>query len=230
MSHVVAASPISKIFLPDWSRKCAENPALIEDIDVAFKIIIPTSTGALGPFHYGIPVDLRELPTLKKFGDDKRHENIMEWLANSSSEHAANHETDVYGIVQADLGIDIQAFLSEKFAIETRIKKTTDQAKIADLKAQIVKIETTLAQATEGTQDKARELADTKVMRVVRNAWARIQREWQMLDESKQQRLAPSHTEICIMHVLRKEIGAQKESRSKIMESMQGLMEEQRSF
>lgn len=230
MSHLVAASPISKIFLPDWSKKCAENPALIEDVDIQFKVVIPTSTGSLGPFHYGVPVDLRDLPTLKRFGKEERHENIIEWLASTASEHAANHETDVYGIVRADLGIDIQAFLSEKFAIETRIKKTTNADQIAMMKAKIKEIEDTLGEATEGTQDKAREQADLKVMRVVRNAWARIQREWQMLDESKQQRLAPSYTEICIMHVLRKEIGAQKESRDKIMSSMQGLMEESRSY
>ncbi len=231
MSTVILASPIVKIFQPKWAKLCVEKPELIFDTETDFTVMIPTSTGAIGPFHFMQPVDLNDLPALRKFRKEEsgtpRADIIMNWLCSDSSAESYNHETDQYGIVKAHgSGADLTHLVMQKHALERKIKERTakgDNEAVQVALSRIQDIEEAIDKASNDTSRLAIELANKRVLRHVNGVWDRIKREWMRLKENKQEKLTPSFTELCVMHVLKGQIEAENKLREKIDQQVNEL-------
>lgn len=231
---VVLASPIVKIFNPKWAKICAEKPDLIMDPETSFQVMIPTSTGGIGPFTFMEPVDINDLPALRKWRKEEsgtpRADIIMNWLCSVASAEAHHHETDQYGIVKAHhAGADITHLVMQKHMLERKIKEQTakkeggNKETIQIALSRIQDIDESLEKAATDTTQLAVELANKRVMRHVNAVWDRIKREWVRLRENKQEKLTPSFTEICIMHVLKSQIQQENALREKMEQQVNEL-------
>ena len=96
MALFIAASPLVKIFLPEWHDRLMDDPALINDFDTEFEFFVNTGT-------QNIRVQFNK-PQQVTGRDQNQNQSIFNWLTGANS---IQHESDIYGIVEFDPKVDL---------------------------------------------------------------------------------------------------------------------------
>lgn len=190
--YLIQASPLSKLFTAEWSKKCLRDPALLVDPEATFEIRIPRASGGIvlqhnAPLHCSTllpPQNTREVI----------HDEItplVHWLCGG--EDGAGEETDIYGVVAIEVNIDLTAELI------TMINKGFKAKQMQDRYDQ-------MSRSIQSQIGVTREKADNRVKRALKATYNNLVAEWQRIKEKGGGVYAPSVSEALAAHILASEI------------------------
>ncbi len=238
MKYVISASPLVKIYLPEWAERLTEDPDLIFDKETPFQFSINTGTsgfvldfnkpmlvhrkrpGSSYQADDGRSAKIIQLPNSSIVSEGKEIEAIYGWLIGDSGQSYL--ETDIYGCVPFDPGIDmveridhmaaLEALLSGDMATATRAKRDLDQVqadtakRMADARARVVKD------------------SEARIRRAMKTVHNNLIRQWQINAESNMGKYPPSISEALGAHALSAEIAAKKEKGKALYGKIDGMM------
>lgn len=235
MSFVIQASPLTKIFLHrDWTDRCIDNPELIhKSTPGLFKVTIPRSMGAIVIDHL-TPVAHQDLvprqPNRKVEHDETR--DVVPWLTGGEGGTRFS-ETDIYGVVQVDLGMNYTQLLSQLLMLEAsadipHIGENPDQT--AARKAQAVdrtrKVQEAAKAKIQEALAAARERANERVMRAARTTFSFLHRQFQRNIEQGMGRYEPTGQEALCAFILRDQITKARQKKRSMMDEVSGVMKD----
>ncbi len=192
MSYLVQASPLTKIFLPEWHDQCLANPELLTQIS-PFKVKIPRAVGSI-EFTHNIPVVASSLiaKTKERVVSEDEIAPLVAWLTNENSP-----ETDIYGVVE----IPIEANVAD--AIMSLIYDHDGQEKQKKLFSELKK---NMAKNIEA----ARAKADARVIRQCNKMYNVIIATMQTMKKDGKGVYSPSYAEALALDVLKDQIAARR--------------------
>jgi hypothetical protein len=190
--YLIQASPLTKLFTPEWGRKCLKDPALLTAPEATFEIRIPRAVGGVvlqhnTPIHCSTllpPQNTREV-TLDEITP------LVHWLCGG--EDGAGEETDIYGVVAIEVNIDMTAELITMLNKGFSAKKMQERYE-------------TMAKSIQSQISVTREKADARVKRALKNTYNNLVAEWQRIKEKGGGVYAPSVSEALAAHILANEI------------------------
>ena len=190
--YLIQASPLSKLFTPEWGKKCLKNPEFLTDPAATFEIRIPRATGGVvlnhnSPVHCSTllpPQNTREV-TLDEITP------LVHWLCGG--EDGAGEETDIYGVVAIEVNIDMTVELV------TMLNKGFSAKKMQERYGN-------MAKSIQSQISVTREKADARVKRALKNTYNNLIAEWQRIKEKGGGVYAPSVSEALAAHILAAEI------------------------
>jgi hypothetical protein len=206
--YIVQASPFSKIFMPEWSEQCLNDPELIGKSEKGlFEVRIPRSFGGLVlkhlvPVHAGTLLgrnqydgDGRNLGPTRKVEDDEITP-LVEWLTADKSE-----ETHIYGCVKIDIGRNFEEAMQELVSISMDAAVGSESATKKQQEIS-VKIQKELGEQLA----KARQSADARVKRALSVTHANLLRSWEALRADGKGTYMPSIHEALGQLIIKTEI------------------------
>ncbi len=204
-SYVIQASPLTRIFLPEWHDRCLAEPKLLMSPE-PFLIRVPRATGSIELWH-NKPTLASSLLIRTKEREVTEDEvsPLVLWLTGEQ-----NSETDIYGIVdvpiQDNVADAIMAILyegdskkSEKLIIETR----------KNMAKGIVT---------------ARERADFRVMRQCGKMYNVVKSTVEQMKKDGKGIYSPSYAEALALEVMRDTIAQRRKPDERAAEMMRGAM------
>lgn len=188
MTYIVQASPLTKIFLPEWHDKCLSNPELIVKVE-PFRVVVPRPCGSIELTH-NVPVIASSL--IAKVKERKVTEDeispLVEWLTNEQ-----NAETDIYGIVAIPIETNVADAI---MALVYDIDGSDKQKKLmSELKKNMIK-----------NINSARERADARVIRQCEKVYNMIKATVSTLKQSGKGVYSPSYSEALALDILKDQI------------------------
>lgn len=230
--YVIAASPITKVFLPEWHARCIENPELMFDETERFLVRVKRSVGAIN-LDYGVP-------TLVNAGAQSATRTLFNWLTGGE-DGARNQETDMYGITVFDPNINVLAEVSsivdmEMFSADMAdYQKAPDEtedafnARVAKARKKIeekqAKMQREVIARFAAAKKKAREIADDRVKRMIRMNWNYLVQQWQHNEEAGGKKHPPTDSEYLGSLVIQEELAASSSKMAKKSEQMHKLFQ-----
>lgn len=216
-TYIVQASPLTKIFLPEWRDRCLENPELIADTK-PFEINIPRPCGDIQLTHM-VPViattliprsmlDAQSGKSTRLKIEENVADPLIAWLTEEN-----NSETDPWGVV----AIPIETNVAD--AVMTLIHEK-DGAKAG--KKLISEIHAKLQSDIIG----ARERADARVRRHCQKTYNTILETANELRKSGKGQYAPSVTEALALEILRDQIAVRRKADSRTQQIFERAMTE----
>jgi len=206
MTYVVQASPLTKIFLPQWQEVCLKDPEKIL-ANVPFDVVIPRPCGSITLTH-GVPVVASEL--IKRSKERKIEEDetapLVAWLTDER-----NAETDIYGIV----AVPIEGNVAE--AIMTLVSSGSNEGQVKDLMAKVKK-------EMAASIVSARERADARVMRQCHKMYSVVRETVRAMKADNKGVYSPSYSEALAMDILRDQIKVSRAPDDKAQSIFQGAM------
>lgn len=201
MSYVIQASPLTKMFLPEWHDRCLKNPEILKDT-APFKVRIPRAVGSIELTH-GVPTLASSLvihTRQRKIVEDEVSP-LIRWLTDEN-----DPETDIYGVVAVNIETDMAD------AVMALVYKG-DKTKTASL---IDEIQHNLANSIRS----ARERADARVLRQCGTMYNFVRATVNEMQKNNKGVYSPSYTEALALDVLKdtiKQRRAPDERAAKIM-------------
>lgn len=213
MAYVIQASPISKVFCPDWHRKCLDNPALVLDDRQAFTVTIPRSAGAI-VLEHNKPVHSSQLIPItgRREIDTDEVRNLLPWLTGGADN--VETDTDIYGVVLLNLDEDMTAGVSELINIQALALDDKDQQE-RYMQQQQEKLRSMIAKMKEAVLA-AKERANERVKRAMRVTQHNLNMEWGRIQQAGGKIYDASVAEALGAVVLEAEINAQSQDQAKI--------------
>ncbi len=204
-SYVIQASPLSRIFLPEWHDRCLADPKLLFDVE-PFTIHIPRASGAIELVHNKPTLASSLLPRSKEreITEDEVSPLVL-WLTNEQ-----NHETDIYGVVD----VPIQETVAD--AIMALIYEGDDK-KRTNL------INETRKQMAKGIVS-ARERADARVLRACGKMYNIVKSTVEDMKKNGKGIYSPSYSEALAMEVMKETIAARRKPDERAAELLRGAM------
>lgn len=252
--YVMQASPLSRIFLPRWQRELIAKPALIFELKEKFEVIVPRASGAIRlwsmkPVHmfnllpkkaYTQDAEgkLREVKGARQgVGDETR--DLVPWLTGGP-DGMGSEETDIYGIVQLDIGTDVvsdMVELMQRRSFEPEVEDDdagepeageaaegavpiTRRRKRDGFAAQLVKMQAEYQRQVDAAVKRARAIADEKVRRALKITHANLVAAWDAMETDGKKPYLASAAEGLGAFILNEEIAASNASR----QAMHGLL------
>lgn len=222
-SYVVQASPLSKLFMHGWAEKLEADPHLIFD-QTPFEVSIPKTNGAIKLVH-NKPVHITKLepPQPSRVKDEYNVddlEGMVLWLIGGE-DGQRSEETDIYGVVGLDIDMDVSGSLADValFDPDSKEDKAKAQKKFAEVQNDLVK-------KTKTALTSARERADWRVKRAMRNTHLNLMKQYETLKTEGKGVYAPSVAEAIGAFVLKQEIEKSSENRRKMVEMLANTMNE----
>ncbi len=222
--YVVQASPLSKLFMPGWTPRCEEEPNIVLDPKVEFEVVIPRTNGALRLWH-NKPVHVSKLepytPNREKdeyLVDDL--DGLVLWLCGGE-DGKSNEETDIYGVVGLNIDMDLSSAIADVALFEEADPKA--QATAAKKYQDIQKA---LVSKTKTALNDARELADYRVKRAMKNTHVNLMKQYETMRTEGKGVYAPSVAEAVGAFVLKTEIEKSGANRRKMVEMLAATMNE----
>lgn len=223
MTYIVQASPLTKIFMPEWERKCIDDPTLIEASSPGlFKVRVKRPIGGLvlehlKPRHVTTLLPrLTTMPDGAKMVTRKVEEDevspLLKWLTDPASE-----ETDVWGVVEIEIGNQFEDAMTELIGLA--LQGGTDEEQAAVLKRQIA-IQRDVAKSMSVRIAEARKVADERVKRALRITHNNLIKSWEALVGDGKGRYEPSAQESLGYRVLKFEIERRTASQKAINQEM----------
>lgn len=223
-TYVVQASPLTKLFMPEWHDILEGDPALIFD-EKPFEVRIPRAFGGL-TFTHNKPVHVNKVVPVYP-GRRLNNENVIDdleglifWLTGGPDGMRSN-ETDIYGVVHLDLDMDVSGALSDIAMFDEKDK----EAKKAAFKS-YEEIQRELIKNTQSAIKKARELADQRVKRAMKFTHQNLLKQYETLKQDGKGIYAPSTAEAVGAFVLKSELDKASENRRKMFDSFTQNMQE----
>jgi len=194
MRYVIAACPLTKLFLDQkslenqenphvkesWQDRCMRDYTLVENVDETFEFEIKGGDGAK-KFSYMSPQLLMPTP-------NSTIEAQFETIAGGQ-DGLGKHEYDIYGVVPYDIGQDVVQKMHELAHLQIQA------ASKANVKAKIEKISTDIANVTKIARDKAIKMSWAKVRRAISRNHRYLDNQWQKNVERGGGKYVPSITE-----------------------------------
>lgn len=204
-SYVIQASPLTRIFLPEWHDRCLQDLKLLMSKE-PFKIHIPRPTGAIELVH-NKPTLASSLivHTKERKVDEDEISPLVLWLTGEM-----NSETDIYGIVdvpiQDNVADAIMALLYE-----------------GDEKKRDKLIADTRKNMAAGIMT-ARERADARVMRACGKMYSVIKTTVDDMKKNNKGIYSPSYAEALALEVMRDQISLRRKPDERAAEMMKVAM------
>lgn len=219
--YVIQASPLSKLFMLEWQRKCEENPDVVWDT-TPFQIVVPRSSGALHFTHLK-PVKSHQIlpPQPNRVKDDYISDDpdgTIMWLTGGE-DGQRSEETDIYGVVALNLDMDISAALSD-----VALMVEADGEKAKRVQKNFQDLQKDLVSQTKAAVESAKKIADERVRRAMRITHVNLVKQFEVLKTEGKGVYTPSIAEAVGAHVLASEIEKSGENRRKMFERMTAVM------
>ena len=204
-SYVVQASPLTRIFLPEWQDRCLADPTILTKT-TPFTIHIPRPCGAIELTHNKPTLASSLLPrTKERQVDEDEVSPLVLWLTNET-----NSETDIYGVVD----VPIQDNVAD--AIMALIYE-------ADDKRRIKLIEDTRKSMAAGIVT-ARARADARVMRACGKMYGVVKSTVEEMKKSGKGVYSPSYSEALALEIMRDTIALRRKPDERAQELMRGAL------
>lgn len=215
-TYVVQASPLTKIFLPEWHEKCLANPELVT-VSEPFKVRVPRPTGSIDLVHNVpviastlVPKTVKDMSTGKSF-NKKIEEDVVSPLVSWLTEET-NSETDIYGVVAVPIEVNVAD------AIMTLIHESDDT------KAEVKLIKEIKKKLAKDIVD-ARTRADARVMRHCDKMYRVVVATVNQLKKDGKGVYNPSYTEALALDILKDQIQKRRVHSEKSQELFDKAME-----
>lgn len=189
--YICQASPLTKIFLPEWHERCLSNPEVIfqNDPKNPWKVAIPRPSGAIELLH-NVPVIASSLivKTKERKITEDEVSPLVDWLTNEQ-----NSETDIYGVVavaiETNVADAIMALVYEKNS------EKASESLIDEIKKQIA-----------GNLVSARDRADKRVLRQCEKMYDIVRSTISDMKKDGKGSYAPSYSEALALEILKDQV------------------------
>ncbi len=241
--YVIAASPLVKIYLKDWEDRLTENPDLIFDDDPAnpdnkFSFSVATGTsgfkldfnrpmlvfrpkpGSSYQADEGRSEKIIQLPNANMQSEGKEIESLYGWLIGEMGH--SRLETDIFGIVPFDTGIDLVDRVDQMAALEALLDGDPKAAVRA--KKELDKIQLDTARRVAEVRNKVKKDSEARIKRAMKVVHNNLIRQWQINSESNMGKYPPSVAEALGAHALNAELKAKAEKGKALFGKMNDLM------
>ncbi len=236
--YVIATSPLVKIYLPEWAERLTENPDLIFDHETKFSFSVSTGTSGFKldfnkPMLVFKPVPgssyqaddgrserLIQLPNANMQSEGKEIEALYGWLTGETGH--SRLETDIYGIVPFDPGMDVVDRIDQMAALEALLSGDPKQAVKA--KRDLEKIQADTAKRIAEAREKVRKDSEVRIKRAMKVSHNNLIRQWQHNSEAGLGKYPPSLAEALGAHALDAELKAKAEKGKALYGKMDELM------
>ena len=207
--------------MPEWQARLEANPELMLE-STPFEVRIPRAFGAL-VFTHGKPVAVNKVMPVYpgRIVTGTKHDatniiddlpRLIEWLTGGPD---GNHssETDIYGIAELDLDMDVSGALSEivLFADGDEDRKKKAAKSYEEIQKELIK-------KSKAALEKAREIADQRVKRQLRRTHDFLIKQYDRLQQEGKGKYAPSTAEAIGVFILKKETDKASENRRKMFD------------
>lgn len=204
-SYVIQASPLTRIFLPEWHDRCLANPELLKS-DEPFTIHIPRPSGAIELVHNKptLASSLLQKTKEREVTEDEVSPLVL-WLTNEQ-----NTETDIYGVVD----VPIQDSVAD--AIMAMIYEGDD-------KKRVKLVEETRKKMAEGIVT-ARARADARVMRACGKMYGVVKATVEDMKKNGKGIYSPSYAEALALEIMKDTIAARRKPDERASEMLKNAM------
>lgn len=236
--YVIAASPLVKIYLREWEDRLTEDPDLIFKEDDKFKFSVATGTSAFvldfnkpmlvhkpkaGSYYQadeGRSEKLIQLPNASMQSEGKEIEALYGWLIGEQGH--SRLETDLYGIVPFDTGVDLVDRVDQMAALEAIM--SGDPAAATKAKREYDKIQQDTARRIKEVRDKVKKDSEVRIKRAMKVVHNNLIRQWAVNAETGLGKYPPSVAEALGAHALDKELKEKAERGKALYGKMDNLM------
>lgn len=219
--YVIQASPLTKMFMPEWEQKCLEQPELIGS-SVPFTVRVPRATGGI-VLEHNKPVHVSKLippnPNRKVEVDEVK--DLIPWLCGGDDR--PSDETDIYGIVVLDIDMAVTHTISSMLG-DPELLSPDEKVREAAMRRQIDQ-QRTIQAAISAKMEAARERANARVKRALKITHANLIRQWEQNVANGKGKYPPSAAEALGAFVLAEEIKKASDAKQKLMENMTNIMQ-----
>jgi hypothetical protein len=218
MSYVIQASPLSKIFMPEWEQKCVADPTLVGKSEPGlFEVRIPRSAGGLILSHLR-PVHVSTLIAASK--DRKVEEDeitpLVAWLTGGPDNHPCE-ETDIYGVVLLDVGNQFQSALQGLVEMQMDIGMAGgDENRKKEIAKKQQKMQQDIAEEIRTKSATATERANARVRKALTHTHNNLLKSWESLKAEGKGTYQPSPQEALGYHIMKLEIDRALEQNRKL--------------
>lgn len=188
MAYFIAASPLVKIYLPEWHDRLLEEPDLIHDYKTPFSFVVDTgSTGIRVNFN---------TPQQVHGGDDKQNRSVHHWLTGGPDGHLAR-DSDIYGIVEFNPQMDLVETM-DQFSQMDQILAMGELTKkeAAEEAAKLHEQRKFAAAKLHAARERVKKLSEERIRRAIRFNHNNLIKQWQTNEEMKMGKYPPSITEM----------------------------------
>lgn len=228
MFYVICASPLAKIFQTSkrggesFQQKCMENPEIVFDEKFPFDVLVNRPCGGIRlQYNRPHPISAR---------DDKETLNLFNYLTGGEDGMRCP-ETDKYGIAPLYLGdSDMTQITADIVSLQMEMAGTEDPNYKAQILQQIQRYNAQIAETMVFARKRAREIADQRVLRAIRNTHRNLMKQWKHNKESGNGLYNPSATEFLGAIILEKELAKKHTISQRMNERMAGIMQNVRHF
>lgn len=191
-AYLIQASPLTRIFLPEWHDKCLADPTLLMSTK-PFRVLIPRPCGAIELVH-GQPVLATSLlprseDRVKSIEDEVSP--LVQWLTDDQV-----GETDGYGVV----AVPIQENVADAIMTLLYEKNVNHQQKLLD------ETRTRIAQGIQISREKA----DARVMRACSKIYSVVKSTVEEMKKNNKGHYSPSYAESLALQVMKDQIKIRK--------------------
>lgn len=201
--RIVACSPLTKIFLPEWEERLLADPELIFDEKEPFSFTVPRSVGSVENVRFGVPFRaddyLRKSPNER---DAKAGADLAYYLTGGD-DASGMQETDWTGIVMLPSST-YESSVAEIHHMVLQAQMSGEPARIKRAEEQMMLLSKKSFEETQSAMSGARELADKRVIRQLKTTHYNLMQQYKHNKEDGKGLYAPSIPEHFGAFVLRK--------------------------
>ncbi len=212
MRYVISASPLVKVYLVEFHDRLLEQPDLIFDHKEEFSFSVPHGCGAF-------PVKFNK-PCAVNGRDDKVIEVLYGWLTGEAGH--SYHETDIYGLVPFDPGVDLVERQHEMEHMEGLL--SDDPKVVAKAQKEVAKMQLDTAKRMKEIKERVVMQSEARIKRAMKGSHNNLIRQWQLNEENKMGKYPPSIAEMLGAHALDKDIKAAAAKGAPLKKRMNDLM------
>jgi hypothetical protein len=205
---VIAASPLVKCYLPQFHDQLLENPDFLFD-ETPFTFMITHGCGAM-PITFNKPCTVSA-----KRKTDQDAESKYKWLIGDLPN--SQNETDCYGLVPFEPGIDLTERMYEINELQTMSSDPKD-FKMAQEK--MLKIMADTQKVVQAERSKVRAMSEARIKRAMKVVHNNLIMQWQRNQEQNMGKYPPSVSEMFGAHALSGQIDAANKKTEKMRARM----------
>ena len=213
--YYIAASPLVKIFLPEWTERLEQDPDLIYDKETPFEFDVDTGSRSIK-----VAFNKPQSPPGAKYDDQV---NIFNYLTGGLT-GANSRATDCYGIVHFNPDVDMISAMDQMATMNELIMSEDPKVQAEVLRRRqleqkniIAKIKATRAQVLKRSEE--------RIMRHAKMNYNNLIKQWQTNEESNLGKYPPSFSELMASYALRDNIQVAENKNAKIKAKMNQMMQ-----
>ncbi len=203
--RVVACSPFTKLFLPEWEERLLENPDLIMKDDEPFSFSVPRAVGAVENVKYGVPFRVDDYLRGSAAAKDSKAAYDLKYYLTGGDDGFGMQETEWTGIVELDVGsTGTERAMAEIHQMVMTAQMSGDEVKIGKAKAQMDLLMKKSFKDTQEAMVAARGLADQRVIKQLKTTHHNLLQQYKHNKEDGKGLYMPSGPEHFGLYVLNK--------------------------